>query len=475
MNNSFRLVFIIFTFLLFLLGLFSDNLHILFWSVMLQFIHNFWYSLINIYNRIIFLCFNGSIFIFLFGRLFVSYFFGYKSGISGILGTNFYEVYLIVFILKIIYIGLITLYIGFRIYDRKIEENFQNSPHVKFNPYLRITSLIVFYITIIFKVMVDYEAVQVASSQGYFEYFSTFKSSLPSMVVLLSKFNAISFYTYLSTKPIKKRVLPVIAIYLTVSTLSLFTGSRSNFMLNVLIIIIYFGLRTATSNENWFGKIEKMMVLILIPVLMIVMTFIGEARNKYSKGISSSIDTIFEFFYSQGVSVNIIGYTKLLEKSIPDKIYSFGPFIEYFRYNILSKFQDVKFLEGQSVERALEGYQYSHTMSYLIMPDLYIRGVGYGSSYMAELFHDFGWIGLIFGGIIFGMIIGKFTLEFNNKSIFIVLIVLMMTRAILFVPRASTVYFIINTFIIENIVGVIVIFSLAFTIKALVGNKYESN
>lgn len=475
MNNSFRLVFIIFTFLLFLLGLFNDNLHILFWSVMLQFIHNFWYSLINIYNRIIFLCFNVSIFIFLFGRLFVSYFFGYKSDISGILGTNFYEASLIVFILKIIYTGLITLYIGFKIYDRKIEENFQNSPHVKFNPYLRITSLIVFYITIIFKVMVDYEAVQVASSQGYFEYFSTFKSSLPSMVVLLSKFNAISFYTYLSTKPIKKRVLPVIAIYLTVSTLSLFTGSRSNFMLNVLIIIIYFGLSTATSNEKWFGKMEKMMVLILIPVLMVVMTFIGEARNKYSKGISSSIDTIFEFFYSQGVSVNIIGYTKLLEKSIPDKIYSFGPFIEYFRYNILSKFQDVKVLEGQSVERALEGYQYSHTMSYLIMPDLYIRGVGYGSSYMAELFHDFGWIGLIIGGMLFGIIIGKFTLEFNNKSIFIVLIVLMMTRAILFVPRASTVYFIINTFIIENIVGVIVIFSLAFTIKALVGNKYESN
>lgn len=89
MNNSFRLVFIIFTFLLFLLGLFNDNLHILFWSVMLQFIHNFWYSLINIYNRIIFLCFNVSIFIFLFGRLFVSYFFGYKSDISGILGTNF--------------------------------------------------------------------------------------------------------------------------------------------------------------------------------------------------------------------------------------------------------------------------------------------------------------------------------------------------------------------------------------------------
>ncbi|MEK4816077.1 O-antigen polysaccharide polymerase Wzy family protein [Macrococcus sp. FSL R5-0951] len=475
MNNSFRLVFIIFTFLLFLLGLFNDNLHILFWSVMLQFIHNFWYSLINIYNRIIFLCFNVSIFIFLFGRLFVSYFFGYKSDISGILGTNFYEASLIVFILKIIYTGLITLYIGFKIYDRKIEENFQNSHHVKFNPYLRITSLIVFYITIIFKVMVDYEAVQVASSQGYFEYFSTFKSSLPSIVVILSKFNTISFFIYLSTRPIKKRVLPVTAIYLAVNALSLLTGSRSNFMLNVLIIIIYFGLSTATSNEKWFGKMEKMMVLILIPVLMVVMTFIGEARNKYSKGISSSIDTIFEFFYSQGVSVNIIGYTKLLEKSIPDKIYSFGPFIEYFRYNILSKFQDVKVLEGQSVERALEGYQYSHTMSYLIMPDLYIRGVGYGSSYMAELFHDFGWIGLIIGGMLFGIIIGKFTLEFNNKSIFIVLIVLMMTRAILFVPRASTVYFIINTFIIENIVGVIVIFSLAFTIKALVGNKYESN
>lgn len=416
-----------------------------------------------------------SIFIFLFGRLFVSYFFGYKSDISGILGTNFYEASLIVFILKIIYTGLITLYIGFKIYDRKIEENFQNSHHVKFNPYLRITSLIVFYITIIFKVMVDYEAVQVASSQGYFEYFSTFKSSLPSIVVILSKFNTISFFIYLSTRPIKKLVLPVTAIYLAVNALSLLTGSRSNFMLNVLIIIIYFGLSTATSNEKWFGKMEKMMVLILIPVLMVVMTYIGEARNKYSKGISSSIDTIFEFFYSQGVSVNIIGYTKLLEKSIPDKIYSFGPFIEYFRYNILSKFQDVKVLEGQSVERALEGYQYSHTMSYLIMPDLYIRGVGYGSSYMAELFHDFGWIGLIIGGMLFGIIIGKFTLEFNNKSIFIVLIVLMMTRAILFVPRASTVYFIINTFIIENIVGVIVIFSLAFTIKALVGNKYESN
>ena len=33
----------------------------------------------------------------------------------------------------------------------------------------------------------------------------------------------------------------------------------------------------------------------------------------------------------------------------------------------------------------MEGYQYTHTISYIIMPDLYLKGVGYGSSYVVEV------------------------------------------------------------------------------------------
>ena len=67
----------------------------------------------------------------------------------------------------------------------------------------------------------------------------------------------------------------------------------------------------------------------------------------------------------------------------------------------------------------MEGYQYTHTISYIIMPDLYLKGVGYGSSYV-ELFHDLGFIGLIIGGILTGYLIQIFSKMMGSKSFYLI-------------------------------------------------------
>src|SRR5690606_3586624 len=118
------------------------------------------------------------------------------------------------------------------------------------------------------------------------------------------------------------------------------------------------------------------------------------------------IDSIFEFFYAQGVSANVIGYTMVLDESIPDgKLYSIGPILQFISNYYGYFIQGIPMPSGQTVELALNGYLFSHTISYLIMPTLYLAGIGYGSSYIAELYADFGYFGIIFGSLFYGLLI----------------------------------------------------------------------
>ena len=133
----------------------------------------------------------------------------------------------------------------------------------------------------------------------------------------------------------------------------------------------------------------------------------------------------------------------------------------------------MKELKGQTVERALEGYQYSHTISYLIMPDLYERGVGYGSSFIAEWYQDLGMFGVIIGSFLVGVLMVIFTKMFSAKSVLTVTVALLMMRMTLFIPRASSIAFIIDTFSPVNILGVGLILSLYVVLRHFESQEYR--
>ena len=150
------------------------------------------------------------------------------------------------------------------------------------------------------------------------------------------------------------------------------------------------------------------------------------------------LTSILDIFTSQGVSISVIGYEKMYENVIPEnKLYSFGTIIDFLKYNPISSvlFDFVEYT-GQNAERALNGNYMAHIISYLVLPSNYSLGRGLGSSYIAELYHDFGYIGVFLGNIIYGIVI-KVCSSFNKYQIWIRYVCLVMINAILLAPRST--------------------------------------
>lgn len=469
-NRLFIMVLFIF---IVLIGFMLKDLNMLLVSIVIIFIHNILYTFEKFYNRIVFFCFNVSIFIFLVARMIVSKLFEYGNQSIGFYGTNFQSEDVIFKILILLNLTLFFIFLGFRIQEKNVDNIFENKSQktsdVMINT-LRKVSSVIFLISFALRIIYLMEAIKVSQTNGYFSYFSNFQSSLPTPIVIISEMMPVAFFCYLATFPNKKRAFSIIALYLFEGVISMFTGSRADFMLNILIVFIYFAFRNVRAKNSdevaWLGKKEWLIAVINLPILVVILNTIETIRNEFASTTSSVSGAILSFFYAQGVSVNVIGYTETLKSSIPDKLYTFGPIIEFFKFNIFGKLSG-KYTElhGQTIERAMEGYQYSHTISYLAMPQLYLKGVGYGSSYVAELFHDYSYIGVILGSIFIGILIGQFTKLATSSKVLYVLIALLMIRKLLFIPRASTIAFVIDTFSPVNIFTILFIFGLAIILK----------
>src|SRR5690606_29682182 len=114
-----------------------------------------------------------------------------------------------------------------------------------------------------------------------------------------------------------------------------------------------------------------------------------------------------EFFYGQGYTINIAIIAQQAADGLrDDAFYSFGPMIEFVQSRLLHPItHDYEYLFGSNAQRALEGHQLSHSLSYAWMGDHYVQGAGLGSSAPVELWIDFGFLGVILGGAVTGGLI----------------------------------------------------------------------
>lgn len=489
MNILIRYVFLIGSLLFFLVGAIYQEPMILLIATLLIFGHNIAYSLKQFYERILFFCFNITFFIFLMGRMVVAGIFDYTSPLVGMYGTAFYEVEIINTMITSLYLSLIALFIGYTLIQKfklgflerkkEMDSGYLNS--------LRFFSLAFFYFCMIFRLIYVYQMKQTAVTEGYFESFMTFQSTLPSILVKISEMYDVALFAYLATMPTKKKSLFPILLYLGEGLFSAMAGRRSILMLNLLIVFIYYCIRSIPKKDKqdeqevevakeakWLGKFEYTLAAISVPVLLAFMTFIGKLRMNFSGGQESSNfkDSILEFFYSQGISVNLIGYTKVYESEIPKgKLFSFGPLMEFVDNKIIRPFQGLPEYFGQTAERAMNGHLFAHTLTYIIMPSAYLLGYGYGSSYVAELYNDFGLIGVFFGSIVYGAIIYIIFHMLRNSHYVMIIFALMMARSILFAPRGAALSFIVSSFSMPKIAAVLFILIGAKLLYALIGNR----
>lgn len=81
--------------------------------------------------------------------------------------------------------------------------------------------------------------------------------------------------------------------------------------------------------------------------------------------------------------------------------------IDYFKYgSIGQRFFGIEGLgNGNNLRHALNGNSMAHQLSYTLLGDWYLEGHGCGSSYLLEVFADYGKIGIFIFSFFLGMLL----------------------------------------------------------------------
>ena len=186
---------------------------------------------------------------------------------------------------------------------------------------------------------------------------------------------------------------------------------------------------------KWVKGSTIALILLLLPIIGAALAAYSTIRtgNSLESGVSFG-DLLYTLFTSVADSDKVIKYGYILKDQVPSgHFYSLGSVIDYFKYGAISKMLfESDITVSQTVEYALQGNGYSYMLSYLYYPSKFLAGHGLGSCYIAELYQDMGYLGVLMGNIVLGIVIRNvFTLSkdsvLKNAVLFYMFKLLMLT------------------------------------------------
>ncbi|MCR5421175.1 MAG: O-antigen polysaccharide polymerase Wzy family protein, partial [Lachnospiraceae bacterium] len=350
-----------------------------------------------------------------------------------------------------LYISLISVYIGYRLWEKKNQISNvvfdMNTDYVKI---LRNLSEKAMYFFFFFALLENGEKMVFVQQVSYIEYYTDFHSSLPTLFLKFANFYDISFYLYIATLPPKKEAMKSLLCFFIIGCISIGYGQRNGFVLNMLIAIIYIFFRDYNrfygSDEKWLSRKMVIGMLCILPLLlMFLFAFSSWRSDNEVDSKLTAVDMLYGFFYGQGGSYRIIGYDSIYGGQFPSSFpYSLGYFVDMYEQNYLFKFLGIApSYAPHTAEAALNGHNYGEIISYFAIPEEYLNGAGVGSCYIAEIYHDFGYVGVVLINMLYGAIFASFN-RHSLKSVWRLFIFFCIIMNILYAPRASALYFITN-------------------------------
>lgn len=268
-------------------------------------------------------------------------------------------------------------------------------------------------------------------------------STLPDIILRLSYAYVLMLCIYLATMPTKRQCIWVFAQYIVVSALKLMYGSRSDFIVGLMFMLLYFSIRDRlniekeTNAQKWIGKNEKVFTVVSIPLLIILTVFIGSYRQQTSFQFSSFLETLGDFAEAQGSSINVIGYTEVYQDKFtqPKFLYLFDETYEFLTTNPLGSILTGRHAyAANTIERAEYGTSLGMTLYYHINKVSYLAGNGCGSSYVAEGWLGYGYFGLFVINFLLARVMAKAN-RYKYSRFVPSVITLLFLQSLFFMPR----------------------------------------
>ena len=436
-NKVLSSIFIFVSILFFILGIYTKELDLALSSILLLFFGIVIYSIILKEKALLLTFFLISFFTFLLGQ--------YTLGmITGLTWWKTFSFEITKHILISLYLSLFSLFIGFYLAHHR-DKNKKKIPVIFLNVDNNIVKAIkiLFYITLIFQFVVVLEQVVFVQNSTYLNLYTSYNSKLPYVFIKFGDLFYFAYYALLSTMPKKSEIKMPTILFLIIALLTILTGARGNTVIAVMIVSMYFiyrelhGRKINNTKYEWVKRWYIYLAMVLTPLIIAFLSAYSSIRSGVDINDFNLFSEIMQFFHDQGGSVNIIGYVKYYENQLPSTniSYFFGPIISFISNGFLgSLFTGKEFEINNLIQTALFGNNLGATITYIIMPENYLIGIGLGTQYIAEVYIDFGYVGIIGYNLFLGFLIYKFNFNQTNKW-YINAIIFSVYPNILFIAR----------------------------------------
>lgn len=450
------------TLMLFLLPilLFILDCNIVFVAVVYIWCYLALYSYKEIEKRGMLFAFLVTFFCFLMGREILEQFFIYK--VEAFDDNTNRHAY-ISMLLSLLSVGL-----GYMFFSQKKQESKGLIRNDGNSIRLRLISKIVYYFTIIFAIITKLVIARYVFSHGYTEYYVSFYENMASNGILyvISKIEIampVALCVFLSTLPTKKELRQPIWVYLFYLLVSLGSGQRSTLMLGLLFLMVYFLYRQSIDPDTlWVKRKWICGSIFVVPFLALFFSWFNAWRFNETDNNFVWYAGLFDFFYAQGVTVNIIKHAYNLYEELANQQFYI---LEFAKSGFLARLFNIEVYNGNSIEHALYGGSFTHALGYKVLGNLYLMGRGTGTSYIAELFQDFSYFGIVLGNILYAYLLANINRFSEYKSIFMHSLQLLMITQLLWAPRGSFSGFLSVIFFPSTIITLIIIFGLNYLIS----------
>jgi oligosaccharide repeat unit polymerase len=303
---------------------------------------------------------------------------------------------------------------------------------------------VVFLIGFVGLLWYEFTKYRIMAGKDYIRYYLIDFSSQTTLIErTLATIEPYALCAFLALFPSKRLSTAALLMHIFSAIPMLLIGARFDFVLNVLFMIIYYLLREHTDGKGtWIGRLEKTVLAAGIPVGLVGLELLQFIRGREVSAQLSIFDLIIESINAQGVTYYVLGLGHDVQGNIAQigfKGYSFAKFSDYFVHGPLGSFffGTTNIPVGNSITQAVEGIEYSQTLSYFTHYN-YLGGGGYGSSYLLELNQDFGKIGVAVFSFFFGVLL-SFLPQMFKRNWIVGAISLIICNALFFMPRGGTI------------------------------------
>lgn len=415
----------------------------------------FYYAYKKLESRSLLFAFLIAFFIFLLDREFLEQYFSYKVEDFTEQANN--HVYFLILL------SLITIFIGYVFFSRKSLKGVAKLEiaNSMMNERIKTMSLLLYYVTICFAVLSKVVVSRYVSQFGYSDYYLDYSDLLSGNIILyiISKIELmmpVALSAFMASMPSKKSFKFPAFLYLLYLLISLGSGQRSTSMLGILFLLVYILFRQSINpEEKWFRKSYIVIGILMLPALAIFLSWYSYWRFDSDMSNFNWYSGLFDFFYDQGVTSNVLKRAYIYKEQIPDDtLYT----LEFMRSGLIAKLLGIPVYHGNTVEHALYGGSYTHALGYILLKDFYLTGRGVGTSYIAELYQDFGYIGVVLGNLLYSYILVHVTNVFKKQKVFVLTLQFYMVTQILWAPRGSFSGFLTILFYPSTIASLLFIF-----------------